>query len=54
MEEIRGTRIGRVGVWLGRLGWMPAAANRRTLYGIDARYATIEGVPVVLVADVLP
>jgi ABC-type hemin transport system ATPase subunit len=24
------------------------------VYGIDARYATIEGVPVVLVADVLP
>ena len=24
------------------------------VYGIDARYARIEGVPVVLVADVLP
>lgn len=36
MEEIRGTRLGRVGVWLGRLGWQPAAVEREAVAEIEA------------------
>ncbi len=36
MAEIRGTRLGRVGVWLGRLGWQPAAVEREAAAAIEA------------------
>lgn len=36
MEEIRGTRLGRVGVWLGKLGWQPAAVEREAAAEIEA------------------
>jgi probable F420-dependent oxidoreductase len=36
VEEIRGTRLGRVGVWLGKLGWQPAAVERETVAEIEA------------------
>jgi probable F420-dependent oxidoreductase len=36
LEEIRGTRIGRIGVWLGRLGWMPASVEREAAAEIEA------------------
>ncbi|HZQ65617.1 MAG TPA: TIGR03620 family F420-dependent LLM class oxidoreductase [Gaiellaceae bacterium] len=35
-DEIRGTRLGRVGVWLGRLGWMPAAVEREASARIES------------------
>jgi probable F420-dependent oxidoreductase len=36
LEEIRGTRLGRVGVWLGRLGWVPASVEREAAAEIEA------------------
>jgi probable F420-dependent oxidoreductase len=36
LEEIRGTRLGRVGVWLGRLGWMPASVEREAAAEIES------------------
>jgi probable F420-dependent oxidoreductase len=36
VEEIRGTRLGRLGVWLGRLGWQPAAVEREAAAEIEA------------------
>ncbi len=36
MLEIRGTRLGRVGVWLGRLGWVPASVEREAAAEIEA------------------
>jgi probable F420-dependent oxidoreductase len=35
-SEIRGTRLGRVGVWLGRLGWVPAAVEREAAAEIES------------------
>jgi probable F420-dependent oxidoreductase len=36
LDVIRGTRIGRIGVWLGRLGWMPGAVEREAAAEIEA------------------
>ncbi|HKP19343.1 MAG TPA: TIGR03620 family F420-dependent LLM class oxidoreductase [Gaiellaceae bacterium] len=36
LDEIRGTRLGRVGVWLGRLGWMPASVEREAATEIES------------------
>jgi probable F420-dependent oxidoreductase len=42
LEEIRGTRFGRVGVWLGRLGWMPASVEREAAAEIETlEYGTL-------------
>lgn len=37
VADIRGTQLGRVGAWVGRLGWVPAAVEREAAAEIEER-----------------